>query len=69
MKKGFELHEKSERMCEEKNMSRFDFFDSKREIEYLMLILLEWKKVHPEDDKKEYAEELLKKLDYMHMVW
>lgn len=50
-------------------MSGFDFFDSKREIEYLMLILLEWKNVHPEDDKKEYAEELLKKLDYMHMIW
>ena len=46
-----------------------NIFDSRREVEYLMLILQEWIKEHPQDNKAEYANELFDKLDYIHMVW
>lgn len=44
-------------------------FESRREIEDVMVILQEWKKEHQVDSKAEIAEELLQKLDYMHMCW
>lgn len=46
-----------------------ELFESRRDVENLMLILQEWQKDHPHDSKAEYAEELFGKLDYIHMVW
>lgn len=46
-----------------------DLFESRRELEDLMLILQEWQEEHPKDDKVLFAEELFNKLDYLHMVW
>lgn len=44
-------------------------FESRREIETLMLILQEWQDKHPRDEKKEFSQELFDKLDVMHMCW
>lgn len=46
-----------------------NLFESRRDIENLMLILREWQEDHPQDSKADYAEELFNKLDYLHMVW
>lgn len=46
-----------------------DIFESRRNIEDLMLILREWIEEHPRDKKIEYANDLFNKLDYLHMVW
>lgn len=46
-----------------------ELFESRRDVENLMLILQEWQKDHPHDSKAEYAEELFDKLDYIHIVW
>lgn len=46
-----------------------ELFESRRNIEDLALVLQEWKKDHPTDQKVEYIDELLDKLEYMHMVW
>lgn len=46
-----------------------DLFESRRDIEDLMLIIREWQEDHPKDSKADYAEELFDKLDYLHMVW
>jgi len=34
-----------------------------------LMALQEWKKEHQKDNKAEIAEDLLNKLDYMHMCW
>lgn len=44
-------------------------FESRREIETLMLILQEWQKDHPRDQKNDLAQELFDDLDIMHMCW
>jgi len=44
-------------------------FESRREIETLMLILQEWQEEHPGDNKEEFAQELLDDLDTIHMCW
>lgn len=44
-------------------------FESRREIETLMLILMEWQKEHPADEKFDFSRELSDKLDIMHMCW
>ena len=46
-----------------------DLFESRRDVETLMLIIQEWQEDHPRDDKADFAEEIFKKLDYIHMVW
>lgn len=46
-----------------------ELFESRRNVEDLMLILQQWMKEHPKDDKKEYAQELFDKLDVLHMTW
>ena len=46
-----------------------ELFESRRNVEDLMLILQHWMKEHPKDDKKEYAQELFDKLDVLHMTW
>lgn len=46
-----------------------DIFESRRDIETLMLILQEWQESHTRDSKFSYSEELFNKLDYLHMVW
>ena len=45
-----------------------ELFESRHDVENLMLILQEWQKDHPHDSKTEDAEELFDKLDYIHMV-
>lgn len=47
----------------------YELFESRRNVEDLMLILQQWIKEHPKDNKAEYAEELFEKLDYIHMTW
>lgn len=44
-------------------------FESRREIETLMLILQEWQEEHPGDAKEELAQELFDDLEAMHMGW
>ena len=46
-----------------------DLLTSRRDIEKLMLILAEWQKDHPQDDKEQFCKELLNKLDVIHMSW
>ena len=46
-----------------------DLFESRRDIEALMLILQDWQEEHPDDRKFDYSEELFNKLNYLHMVW
>lgn len=44
-------------------------FESRREIETLMLILQEWQEEHPGDSKEELAQELFDNLEVLHMCW
>lgn len=46
-----------------------ELFEERRDIETMMMILQEWKEEHPDDPKADYAEKVLDKLDYLHMVW
>ena len=46
-----------------------DLFESRRDVEALMLIIKEWQEDHPKDNKQDFAEEIFNKLDYIHMVW
>jgi len=46
-----------------------ELFESRRDIETLMLIVKEWQEEHPSDSKEEYANQLYNKLDCLHMVW
>lgn len=46
-----------------------ELFQSRREVELLMLIIQEWQENHTKDDKTAFADELYDKLDYIHMVW
>lgn len=46
-----------------------ELFKSRREVELLMLIIQEWQKDHPKDDKAIFSDEIYYKLDYIHMVW
>ena len=46
-----------------------ELFKSRREVELLMLIIQEWQKDHPKDDKAIFSDEIYDKLDYIHMVW
>ncbi|MGN0327252.1 MAG: hypothetical protein ACI4DW_13130 [Lachnospiraceae bacterium] len=47
----------------------YELFESRRNVEDLMLILQQWIEEHPKDNKAKYAEELFEKLDYIHMTW
>lgn len=46
-----------------------ELFESRRNIEDLMLILQQWMKEHPNDSKQDYAKELFDKLDVLYMTW
>ena len=46
-----------------------ELFESRRDVENLMLIIQEWQEDHPQDDNAAFAEELFNKLDYLHMIW
>lgn len=51
-------------------MDLSELFENGRvDIEELMLIVEEWKTEHPNDTKAKSAEQILSKLDYIHMVW
>ena len=46
-----------------------ELFQSRRDIERLIIILQEWKNENSKDSKIEYTNELLDKLEYLHMIW
>lgn len=44
-------------------------FESRREIGAIIQALEEWQGTHKKDDKGEYVQELIDKLDIMSMEW
>ena len=51
-----------------KNMDKI-IFESRWEIEEVMVALEEWQKTHKSDSKKETVQKLINLLDVMHMEW